>query len=58
MLPASNNEVALAYYRAAERYGYGSQSYVSDDDYSSEDDYGYDDQSYGYGSSSYDEDCQ
>jgi len=52
VLPASNNEVALAYYRAAERYGYGSQSYVSDDDY------GYEDQSYGYGSSSYDEDCQ
>ena len=58
VLPASNNEVALAYYRAAERYGYGSQSYVSDDDYGSEDDYGYEDQSYGYGSNSYDEDCQ
>jgi len=55
VLPASNNEVALAYYRAAERYGYGSQSYVSDD-YGYGDDYGYDDQSYGY--SSYDEDCQ
>jgi len=50
--------VALAYYRAAERYGYGSQSYVSDDDYDYEDDYGYDDQSYGYGSNTYDEDCQ
>jgi hypothetical protein len=62
VLPASNNDVALAYYRAAERYGYGSQSYVSDDDYDYdydyEDDYGHDDQSYGYGSNSYDEDCQ
>jgi hypothetical protein len=51
VLPASNNEVALAYYRAAERYGYGSQNYVSDDDY------GYEDQSYGY-SYSYDEGCE
>ncbi len=49
VLPASSNEVALAYYRAAERYGYGSYSYASDD-YGSDDDYSYDDQSYGYGS--------
>ena len=43
--------MTLAYYRAAERYGYD-----SDDDYGSEDDYGDEDQSYGVGS--YDEDCQ
>jgi hypothetical protein len=55
VLPASKSDVALAYYRAAERYGYGSYSYASDD-YGSDDDYGYEGQSYGYGS--YDEDCQ
>jgi hypothetical protein len=58
LLPASNNDVKLAYYRAAERYGYGSDSYASEDDYGSEDDYSYEVQSYDYGSNSYDEGCQ
>jgi hypothetical protein len=51
VLPASNNDVALAYYRAAEKYGYGDESYgdqgYGDQDYGSEDSGSH--ESYGYG---------
>jgi hypothetical protein len=54
VLPANSADVTLAYYRAAEQYGYGDadqsyQSYQSDDDqnYGSDDDNSYGEQSYG-----------
>jgi hypothetical protein len=51
VLPVNSSDVTLAYYRAAERYGYGDadQSYSSDDDqdYGSDDDNSYGEQSYG-----------
>jgi hypothetical protein len=50
VLPANSSDVALAYYRAAEQYGYGDdQSYQSGDDqeYGSDDDNSYEGNSYG-----------